>query len=56
MDAWIGTGRAINSFPLEVESYRDRVLRDAGFDGTSGTRLFYDTRQFPEPVSPSTRQ
>jgi hypothetical protein len=56
MDAWIGSGRPIDSFPLEVERYRDRVLRDAGFDGTSGTRLFYDTRQFPELVSPTTRQ
>jgi hypothetical protein len=56
MDAWIGAGRPINSFPLEVERYRDRVLRDAGFDGTSGTRLFYDTRQFPEFASPSVRQ
>ena len=53
MDAWIGTGRPINSFPLEVESYRDRVLRDAGFDGTFGTRLFYDTRQFPGVPSSS---
>jgi hypothetical protein len=56
MDAWIGAGRPIDSFPLEVEHYRERVLRDAGFDGTSGTRLFYDTRQFPELVSPSPRQ
>jgi hypothetical protein len=56
MDAWIGAGRPISIFPLEVERYRDRVLRDAGFDGTSGTRLFYDTRQFPELVSPSVRQ
>jgi hypothetical protein len=56
MDAWIGAGRPIDSFPLEVEHYRDRVLRDAGFDGSSGTRLFYDTRQFPELVSPSVRQ
>jgi len=56
MDAWIGAGRPINSFPLEVERYRDRVLRDAGFEGASGTRLFYDTRQFPELVSPSVRQ
>jgi hypothetical protein len=55
MDAWIGSGRLINSFPLEVERYRDRVLRDAGFDGSSGTHLFYDTRQFPELVSPNSR-
>jgi len=53
MDAWIGTGRPIDSFPLEVERYRDRVLRDAGFDGTFGTRLFYDTRQFPGVPSSS---
>jgi Transglycosylase SLT domain len=56
MDAWIAAGRPMDSFPLEVERYRDRVLRDAGFDGTPGTRLFYDTRQFPELVSPSVRQ
>jgi Transglycosylase SLT domain len=56
MDAWISAGRPIDSFPLEVERYRDRVMRDARFDGTSGTRLFYDTRQFPELVSPSARQ
>jgi hypothetical protein len=56
MDAWIGSGRLINSFPLEVERYRDRVLRDAGFDGSSGTQLLYDTRQFPELASPSARQ
>src|SRR5271166_5361704 len=30
MDAWIGSGRPSGSFPLEVERYRDRVLRDAG--------------------------
>jgi hypothetical protein len=56
MDAWIGAGRPINSFPLGVERYRERVLRDAGFDGSSGTRLFYDTRQFPELALPTTRQ
>ncbi len=56
MDAWIGAGRPIDSFPLEVERYRDRVLRDAGFGGTSGTRFFYDIRQFPELASPSARQ
>jgi len=56
MDAWIGAGRPIDSFPIEVERYRDRVLRDAGFDGSSETRLFYDARQFPELVSPRVRQ
>jgi hypothetical protein len=56
MDAWIQAGRPIDSLPLETERYRDRVMRDAGFDGTSGTRLFYDIRQFPELVSPSVRQ
>ena len=29
LDAWITGGRAADSFPLEVERYRDRVLRDA---------------------------
>jgi hypothetical protein len=56
MDAWIGGGRPIASFPLEVERYRDRVLRDAGFDDTSRNPLFYDTRKFPEIASPSARQ
>jgi hypothetical protein len=56
MDAWIGSGRLINSFPLEIERYRDRVLRDAGFDGSTRTLMFYDTRQFPELASPSARQ
>ena len=56
MDAWIGAGRPIDSFPLEVERYRDRVLRDSGFDGISRARLFYDVRQFPELASPSARQ
>jgi hypothetical protein len=56
MDAWIGSGRPIASFPLEVERYRDRVLRDAGFDETSRNPLFYDTRQFPEVVSQGARQ
>jgi hypothetical protein len=56
MDAWIGNGRPIASFPLEVERYRDRVLRDAGFDDTPRNPLFYDTRKFPEIASPSARQ
>jgi hypothetical protein len=56
MDAWIAAGRPINSFPLEVERYRDRVLRDAGFGDTSGNPLFYDTRQYPEIASPNARQ
>ncbi len=56
MDAWIGSGRPSGSFPLEVERYRDRVLRDAGFDEGLGTRLFYDTRQFPPIASPSARR
>jgi hypothetical protein len=29
IDAWITTGRATDLLPLEVERYRDRVLRDA---------------------------
>ena len=29
VDAWISGGRAAEAFPLQVEHYRDRVLRDA---------------------------
>jgi len=29
VDAWITTGRGASGLPLEVEQYRDRVLRDA---------------------------
>jgi hypothetical protein len=29
VDSWIGGGRDPNKFPLEVERYRDRVLREA---------------------------
>jgi hypothetical protein len=29
LDAWIAEGRAADRLPLEVERYRDRVLRDA---------------------------
>ena len=56
VDAWIDSGRPSGSFPLEVERYRDRVLRDAGLDGTPRNPLFYDARPFPELVSPSVRQ
>jgi len=31
MDGWIGAGRPAAGFPVEVERYRDRVLRDGGF-------------------------
>ena len=30
MDGWIGAGRPAAGFPVEVERYRDRVLRDGG--------------------------
>jgi hypothetical protein len=30
LDAWIGNGRPATGLPLEVEHYRDRVLRDTG--------------------------
>jgi hypothetical protein len=29
LDAWIAGGRAADRFPLDVERYRDRILRDA---------------------------
>jgi len=56
LDAWIGSGRPIGGFPLEVERYRDRVLHDSGFDETSRNPLFYDTQRFPEITSPGARQ
>jgi hypothetical protein len=31
MDAWIGGGRGVDKFPLDVERYRNRVLREAAF-------------------------
>ena len=55
MDAWIGSGRPIGDFPIEVERYRDRVLHDAGFGATSGSPLLYATREFPEIASPRAR-
>jgi hypothetical protein len=33
LDLWIGGGRAVDEFPLEVERYRNRVLRDAALAG-----------------------
>jgi hypothetical protein len=33
VDTWIGGGRLAREFPLEVERYRERVLRDAAFVG-----------------------
>jgi len=33
VDAWIGGGRAADKFPLEVERYRYRVLREAALAG-----------------------
>jgi Transglycosylase SLT domain len=35
VDAWIGRGRAASSLPIEVERYRDRVLRDAALSGAA---------------------
>jgi transglycosylase-like protein with SLT domain len=52
MDAWIAGGRFTGSFPIEVERYRNRVLRDAGFDQIPANPLFYDIRQLPQLASP----
>jgi Transglycosylase SLT domain len=46
LDAWINGGRGSSKFPLEVERYRDRVLRDAaltepGIMLTSGNWPFH---------------
>ena len=39
LDFWISAGRASDRFPLEVERYRDRVLRDAAIAETGATML-----------------
>jgi len=44
LDAWIAAGRGTDSFPLEVERYRDRVLRDAAL---AQTDLMMLTRGWP---------
>jgi hypothetical protein len=50
MDAWITSGRPISNFPLEVERYRNHVLRDVGLDVTSSRTLFQRSSQFTEIV------
>jgi hypothetical protein len=50
MDSWITSGRPISSLPLEVERYRNRVLREVGFDLTSSRSFFPRTSQFSEIV------
>jgi hypothetical protein len=47
MDAWIGSGRPSAGFPLEVERYRDRVLRDVGPDRAVAALLFGGSGQLP---------
>jgi hypothetical protein len=39
LDVWITGGRAADSFPLEVERYRNRVLRDATLAQTGGLMM-----------------
>jgi hypothetical protein len=39
LDAWIAEGRAADRLPLEVERYRDRVLRDATLVQTGAMML-----------------
>jgi hypothetical protein len=48
MDSWITSGRPISSFPLEVEHYRNRVLRDVGFDEKLSRSFLPRTSQFSE--------
>jgi Transglycosylase SLT domain len=50
MDSWIGSGRPIINFPLEVERYRNRVLRDVGLELTSGRTLLQRASEFTEIV------
>jgi hypothetical protein len=39
LDAWIASGRAADRLPLEVERYRDRVLRDTALVQTGALTL-----------------
>ena len=39
LDSWIGQGRPAAGLPLEVEHYRDRVLRDGGIPQAPGSPL-----------------
>jgi Transglycosylase SLT domain len=48
MDSWITSGRPISNFPLEVEHYRDRVLRDVSLDVTSSRTLLQPAPQFTQ--------
>ncbi|HKM72364.1 MAG TPA: lytic transglycosylase domain-containing protein [Stellaceae bacterium] len=48
MDSWISSGRPSADFPIEVERYRDRVLRDVCFAEAPGGPLFYCNRPFSE--------
>jgi Transglycosylase SLT domain len=52
MDSWISNGRPSGAFPLEVERYRDRVLRDLGFDWTFHRLLTYGDRLSPRNGQP----
>jgi hypothetical protein len=47
MDAWIGSGRPSGGFPVEVERYRDRVLRDVGLDRAVAALLFGGSGRIP---------
>ena len=49
MDAWIGSGRPSSGFPLGVERYRDRVLRDVGLDRAAAVLLFGGSGQYSTP-------
>jgi len=50
MDFWIGSGRPSGNLPLGVERYRDRVLREVGFDETlHGLLLYRDRAQLISP-------
>jgi hypothetical protein len=55
LDSWITSGRPTSNFPLEVERYRNRVLRDVGFDVTPSRTLFQRASQFTEIVPENAR-
>ncbi len=47
MDAWIASGRPSIGFPIAVERYRDRVLRDVGIERTAAALLLGGNGQSP---------
>jgi Transglycosylase SLT domain len=48
MDSWIAGGRPVGYLPLEVEHYRNRILRELGFDRAPSRTVLQPTPQLIE--------